>query len=106
MISLAEGLVKLTFTWAEAEFLVPAVVSCGGAPWQVVRAAIGGAGGVGFALESEGEVAHGTIRIPIASLHSLGDRQILTFNAVYKVNTRGRQPHINCCWWSNIFWYV
>ncbi len=95
MISLAEGIVKLTFTWAEAELLVPAVVSCGGAPWQVVRAAVSGAGGVGFSLESEGEMAHGTIRIPVASLHSLGDRKILTFNAVCKMNTRGRQPHGN-----------
>lgn len=73
MISPGEWTVKLTFTWAEAVFLVSAVVSCGGAPRQVVRTAISSTGGVGFALESEGEVAHGTVRIPIASLHSLVD---------------------------------
>lgn len=62
--------IKLTFARAEAEFLVSAVVGRGGAPWQVVLAAVSGAGGVGFALEGEGEVAHGSIRVPKASLHS------------------------------------
>ena len=54
-------MIKLTFTRAEAVFLVSAVVSCGGAPWQLVCASISGAGGVGLALEGEWEVAHGTI---------------------------------------------
>lgn len=61
---------KLTFTWAKAVFLVSAVVSCGGAPRQVVCAAIGGAGCVGFAPKGEGEVAKGAVRISVEGLHS------------------------------------
>lgn len=65
---------KLTFTWAEAVFLVSAVVGCGCAPRQVVCAAFGGACCVGFALENEGEVAKSSLCIPIVRLHSCGGR--------------------------------
>lgn len=71
MISLVVGWnVNLTFTWAEAVFPVFAVVSCGGTPWKIVCTAHGGTGGIGFALKSKGKVAHGTLRIPIESLHN------------------------------------
>lgn len=63
-------IMKLTFTWAKAVFLVSVVVSCGGAPRQVVRAALGGAGCVGFASKGEGEVAKGAVRISIEGLHN------------------------------------
>lgn len=66
---------KLTFTWAEAIFPVSCVVGCGGAPGQVVCAALGGARGVRFALENEGKVAKRTLRVPVERLHDCGGRR-------------------------------
>lgn len=59
----------LTFTWAEAKFLVSGVVGCGCAPWQVICTAFSGAAGVRFTLESEGEVTHSALCITVVSLH-------------------------------------
>lgn len=82
MICLGEYSVELTFTWAEAIFLVLVVVSCGGTPWQIVCAALCGAGGVRFAPKTEGKVARGAIRISKASLHNYIDRRDRTFNYI------------------------
>lgn len=59
----------LTFTGAEAVFLVPVVAGGGGTPGQPVCAPLRDAPGVGAALEDEGEVAVGPVGIPVAGLH-------------------------------------
>lgn len=51
----------LTLARAEAEPAVSVEVASGAAPGQVVRAALRGAGGVGAALEGEGEATGGSI---------------------------------------------
>lgn len=51
----------LTLAGAEAEPAVSVKVGSGAAPEHVVRAAVCGAGGVGAALEGEGEVTGGSI---------------------------------------------
>lgn len=57
---------ELTLAGAEAEPTVSVKVSSGAAPEHVVRAAVCGAGGVGAAIEGEGEVAGSAIRVPKA----------------------------------------
>ena len=53
----------LTLAGAEAELAVGVVVGGGAAPEHVVGTAVRGAGGVGAALEGEGEVAGGALRV-------------------------------------------
>lgn len=64
----------LTLAGAEAVFLIPVVVGGGGTPGQPILAPLRGAPGVGVALKDEGEVAFGSIGIPVAGLHHCSER--------------------------------
>lgn len=63
-----------TSVGAEAVFLVLVVVGGGGTPGQPILAPLRGAPGVGAALEDEGEVAFGSVGIPVAGLHHCSKR--------------------------------
>lgn len=64
----------LTLAGAEAVFLIPVIVGGGGTPGQPILAPLRGALGVGATLEDEGEVAFGSIGIPVTGLHHCSER--------------------------------